>query len=77
MLMRSKSFCYAGLRRMARDPQWMSGKVVEACNLLPPGAEKENRVVKLIKVDISGNHVSYEPGESLCSSYMTLLTSIP
>ncbi|KAK9824802.1 hypothetical protein WJX74_009932 [Apatococcus lobatus] len=54
-----------GVRRMARDPQWMSGKVVEAIDLLPATAAKENRVVKLIKVDISGNHVSYEPGDHI------------
>ena len=51
----------AGAQRMAKDARWMTGKVLDTQELLPASADA-GRSIKLVKLDISGNHVAYEPG---------------
>ncbi len=46
---------------MGKDAHWMTGKVIGSEDLLHNSGDKD-RSIKLVKIDISGNHVSYEPG---------------
>lgn len=54
--------CLSGVKRMARDPRWMQGEVIESSSLLPQASRGSGREVKLIKLKMLQSNASYEPG---------------